>query len=64
MRHIAKQEKALTKYPLAVKACLEEFYIDDLLSGNHSEFLAVRKMSDIRLLLESAGLTLKNIHFS
>ena len=59
MRHIAKQEKALTKYPLAVKACLKEFYVDDLLSGHHSDFLAVRKISDIHLLLESAGLTLR-----
>ena len=31
--HIANQEFALTKYPLAVRAYKEEFYVDDRLSG-------------------------------
>ncbi|XP_055632441.1 uncharacterized protein LOC129772932 [Toxorhynchites rutilus septentrionalis] len=57
LQQIAKDHEHL--YPTAVEAVIEDFYVDDLLSGASNVESAITLRKEITTMLNSAGFTLK-----
>ncbi|XP_055622493.1 uncharacterized protein LOC129766063 [Toxorhynchites rutilus septentrionalis] len=57
LQQIAKDHEHL--YPTAVEAVIEDFYVDDLLSGASNVESAITLRKEITAMLNSAGFTLK-----
>ena len=57
--YLSEQEFASKEFPLAVKAIQSEFYVDDLLSGDHTVEGAIEKQKQICSLLSTAQLSIR-----
>ncbi|GIY33901.1 hypothetical protein CEXT_381001 [Caerostris extrusa] len=57
LRQLAIQEEQ--NFPLASKAALKDFYVDDLMSGANSTTEALDLQAQLIQMLSSAGLVLK-----
>ncbi|XP_039226632.1 uncharacterized protein LOC120320591 [Drosophila yakuba] len=52
-------EDTQTKYPMASNVLKNEIYVDDILSGDHSQEAAIRKSLQTMLALKSSGMELR-----
>ncbi|XP_018396277.1 PREDICTED: uncharacterized protein LOC108774625 [Cyphomyrmex costatus] len=58
LRHLATQQEARTR-KAAAAALLQDFYMDDVLTGGHTLKQAIKLRSELSELLEAAGFTLR-----
>jgi hypothetical protein len=57
LHFIAEREEP--NYPLASRALLNEFYVDDFISGAHTIELAIKKQEELREVLQQYGLVIR-----
>ncbi|XP_037929297.1 uncharacterized protein LOC119663766 [Teleopsis dalmanni] len=60
LRTLAKEEQ--TRFPRAAESILNEFYIDDVLSGGDTPIEAAEKLHELQELLATAGFTLRKFN--
>lgn len=59
LQYIASTPYASANFPLGSEACKNDFYVDDLLTGEYTLTKAIKKQTETQQLLQESGLTLR-----